>query len=144
MYGGEGEHAGTGLHMMMSLAFNVVQGIAYLLAADTRQTRVPSVSHRSWLPGATPELALERECERDRAEDAFASDSASASSSPSASASDPSDSKRDCKRGWELESTRGLTLASGFAMVEARERGFRGCGCERFESCEVEWEGACR
>ena len=102
MYGGEGERAGTGLHMMMSLAFNVVQGIAYLLAADTRQTRVPSVSHRSWLPGAAPELALECECERDRTEDVFALDSASdasASSSPSASASDPSDSKRDCKRG---------------------------------------------
>lgn len=99
MYGGDGERAGTGLCMMMSLALNEAEAIAYLLGADTRHTRVPSVSHRSSFAGAAPGLALERE----RAEDAFASDSASdasasASSSPSASASDPSSSARDCKR----------------------------------------------
>ena len=61
MYGGEGLRAGTGLHAMMSYAYDPAKVIAHLFAADTLHTRLPSVSHRSCSAGAATGLALDRE-----------------------------------------------------------------------------------
>lgn len=106
MYGGVGERAGTVLHRMMSFVLEFEEATTYLFAAETSHARVPSVSHCPCFVGAIPGLPLQRE--RDRTEDAFASDSASdasasASASPSASASDPSDSWPDCELARGLE-----------------------------------------